>query len=113
MATHFQPDEVLENIEQDRELLGEMVEIFLQTLPEQLSQLRAACQDSALDRVAGAAHSLKGSLLTLSASQGSELAARLEQAGRARDAAVVAAILPELESELEALCQELRSFSLS
>ncbi len=113
MARHFQLDQVLENIEQDRELLGEMVEIFLQTLPEQLSQLREACQDKALDRVAGAAHSLKGSLLTLSADQGSKLAAHLEQAGRARDGATVAATLRELESELEALCLELRSLSLS
>ncbi len=87
-----------------------MVEIFLQTLPEQLSQLRDACQDKALDRVAGAAHSLKGSLLTLSADQGSKLAAHLE---RARDGATVAATLRELESELEALCLELRSLSLS
>ncbi len=90
-----------------------MVEIFLQTLPEQVAQLRVACQESAFDRVAGAAHSLKGSLLTLSAGPGSQLAAHLEQAGRAKDAALVAATLPELEAELEALCQELRSFSLS
>lgn len=111
--THFAPDEVLENIEQDRELLSEMVEIFLETLPSQLNDLKAAWREAALDRVAGAAHSLKGSLLTLAAGRGSEMAARIEQAGRAQDAETVRAMLPEFERELDELCQELRSFSPS
>ncbi len=108
---HFQPDEVLENIEGDRELLGEMLEIFLETLPQQLGDLKAAWSDGALDRVAGAAHSLKGSLLTLAAPRGSELAARIEKAGRGQDADTIRALLPEFETELEGLCQELRSFN--
>lgn len=111
--THFKPEEVLENIEQDRELLGEMVEIFLETLPSQLDDLKAAWREGALDRVAGAAHSLKGSLLTLSAGPGSELASRLEKAGRAQDADTVQALMPEFERELEELCQELSAFSPS
>lgn len=90
-----------------------MVGIFLETLPHQLSDLKAAWNDAALDRVAGAAHSLKGSLLTLSAGPGSELAERLEKSARSQDAEAVRSLLPEFERELEALCRELRAFSLS
>lgn len=111
VAKHFQPDQVLENIEHDNELLGEMVEIFLETLPGQFGELKQAWQQGTLDRVAGAAHSLKGSLLTLAAGPGSELAAAIEKAGRTQDPDTVNRLMPEFERELEELSQELRAFN--
>ena len=100
---------MLGRVENDRELLGELVEIFRGDLPRYLAELEQAVQAGDAQAVARTAHTLKGMLSNLAAVQAAAAAAELEELGKSgtiqefaraeeefRDE--VAGVLPELEA---------------
>jgi len=91
----------------DRDLLREIVDLFLVDYPNTLENIRAAV--SACDAVAleHHAHSLKGSVSTFGAEQAFEAALALESKGRNHDLSGVEDGLHQLESALQALRPEL------
>src|SRR6266478_1204172 len=74
--------ELLTRVENDRELLRDLLTIFKEDFPRQLLTLREAVEAKDGDLVATAAHTLRGMLSNLAASQAAATAARLEQMGR-------------------------------
>ena len=78
----FDHEELLARVENDRELLRDLLTIFKEEFPRQLRALREAVDAKDGDRVATAAHTLRGMLSNLAASQAAATAARLEQMGR-------------------------------
>ena len=78
----FDHEELLARVENDRELLRDLLTIFKEDFPRQLLALREAVETKDGDRVATAAHTLRGMLSNLAASQAAATAARLEQMGR-------------------------------
>ena len=81
----FDYEGLLERVEHDRELLRDLLTIFKQGFPRQLLALREAVEARDGDRVAAAAHALRGMLSNLAASQAAATAARLEQMGRQKE----------------------------
>src|SRR6266404_5604160 len=81
----FDYEGLLERVEHDRELLRDLLTIFKQGFPPQLLALRQAVETRDGDRVATAAHTLRGMLSNLAASQAAATAARLEQMGRKKE----------------------------
>lgn len=81
----FDHQELLARVENDRELLRDLLTIFKEDFPRQLLALREAVEARDGDRVATAAHTLRGMLSNLSASQAAATAARLEQMGRKKE----------------------------
>ncbi|PYT48940.1 MAG: hypothetical protein DMG44_12805 [Acidobacteria bacterium] len=78
----FDHQELLARVENDRELLRDLLTIFKEDFPRQLLTLREAVEAKDGDLVATAAHTLRGMLSNLAASQAAATAARLEQMGR-------------------------------
>src|SRR6266481_1335052 len=81
----FDHQELLARVENDRELLRDLLTIFKEDFPRQLLTLREAVEAKDGDLVATAAHSLRGMLSNLAASQAAATAARLEQMGRKKE----------------------------
>ena len=78
----FDHQQLLARVENDRELLRDLLTIFKEDFPRQLLTLREAVEAKDGDLVATAAHTLRGMLSNLAASQAAATAARLEQMGR-------------------------------
>ena len=78
----FDQRELLARVDNDRELLHDLLRIFKEEFPRQLQVLHEAVGSGDGERVTAAAHTMKGMLLNLAASQSAASAERLEQLGR-------------------------------
>jgi len=78
----FEVDELLARVDNDRELLRELLDIFKDDSPRHLQALREAIGRSDIGRVASEAHALKGMLSNLSAKPAAAGAAALELLAR-------------------------------
>lgn len=87
----------------DEELFAELAELFRDEGPRVASEIREALAAGDAVGVRRSAHSLKGSAGYVGGTATASAAGRLETAGEARDLASAAAILSELEPELERL----------
>jgi two-component system, sensor histidine kinase and response regulator len=92
---------VLSNVDEDKTLLADMLEVFLQDYPKQLVELREAINSGDAARTAHAAHSLKGAIGYFGAQTAHTLAYELETRGRRAELDGAAAVLQQLERELE------------
>jgi CheY-like chemotaxis protein len=107
----FDRQAVLERVDGDKELLQEIVDLFLAEAPELLSTIREsiACRDSiTLEHVA---HSLKGTVSSLGAGAAREAALRLEIVGRSGDLQNAEVARVELEREITSLMRALANFT--
>jgi HPt (histidine-containing phosphotransfer) domain-containing protein len=106
-------DAALERVGGDLEMLREVAGLFL----EESSRLMAAVEQALLtgdgQRLARAAHSLKGSVSTFCAQQAYEAARALETAGRNEDLSQAARDLARLSSAIDALAPELSALACS
>jgi CheY-like chemotaxis protein len=92
---------VLAYVGGDRQLLGELLGIFLEDGPGQLQALRAAAAGADPAALMRAAHTLSGSLKVLGATAAIALVGRLEALGREGQLEGAAALLARLEPEIE------------
>lgn len=83
--TIFDLPELLARVENDRELMRDLLQIFKEEFPRHLQALRDAVDSLDSQKVATEAHTLKGMLSNLAASSAAGAAARLEQLGRSRE----------------------------
>jgi PAS domain S-box-containing protein len=106
--------EVLDREELERrfegvgELLYEVIDLFCESYPAQLSQVRQGLQEGDGKAVERACHALKGSVSTFAAHRAAEAAARVEAWGRCGELARAEAHLAPLEEETERLAAALR-----
>jgi HPt (histidine-containing phosphotransfer) domain-containing protein len=98
---------LMERLDGDQELLGELVELFLADCPRLLEEIRAAVESDDAEQLMRAAHTLKGSVSNFCASDAAEAAQKLESLGRAGDLAVAPEYLATLEPIMERLNAEL------
>ena len=103
--------QLLDRIEDDRALLGELVELFRDDYPMHLQAAQKAIDEHNPDELERAGHTLKGALGNLSAKQASALALDLEMMGKANELGNSQSTLDRLQHEighavsaLEALC---------
>jgi len=75
-------EQALNQVEQDRELLSEVVEIFVDTAPDLLNDLKRAATDADAEALRKAAHSLKGAAANICAEPMRATAFDLEQMGQ-------------------------------
>jgi PAS domain S-box-containing protein len=101
------PDAALARVEGDRELLHEIIGLFLGEAPERMGEIRAAISDRNGNALERAAHSLKGSVSYFGAPRAYGAALRLESIGRDGDWADVEAAGKELEQALALVTQAL------
>jgi len=81
----FDSEELLERIENDRDLFKEVIRIFVQDTPGLISLLGDGISERNGGRVEKAAHTIKGSCAMISAKRLEGLAHQLEMMGREND----------------------------
>ena len=72
----------LKNLDGDKELLAEMIALFLEEMPQLLASLNAANNNSDLLELGNIAHAIKGSVSCFCANEAIKLASGLERAAR-------------------------------
>jgi HPt (histidine-containing phosphotransfer) domain-containing protein len=103
----FDTEELLVRVDNDRELLRDLLVIFREEFPRILRTLREAVEAQDGNRVATAAHNLKGMLLNLAANQAAITAGRLEQLGRRGEASRYAEVFAVFEGDTGKLLPQL------
>lgn len=80
---------------------GEIIDVFLQTTPGRLRDIKAACQRGPTLGLASLCHSLKGAAVQVGARQMAELCARMQTAVRAGQAEELKKMAGELEADFD------------
>jgi PAS domain S-box-containing protein len=105
----FNLSELLERVDNDRELMKELLEIFKKDFPQHREQLLAAVVAGDMKRVGTMGHALKGMFGNLAAGRAASLAANVERIGKGADAAALPAAVQALEAETATLLPLLES----
>jgi two-component system, sensor histidine kinase and response regulator len=102
--------ELLARVENDRELMRDLLSIFKKEFPQHLHSLRQAVESRDAERVSVAAHTLKGMLLNVAATQAASAAAQLERLGRVGKSSEFQAGFAALESEAGKLLSQVEAY---
>jgi PAS domain S-box-containing protein len=105
----FDQGELLARVDNDHELLSELLMIFKEEFPRHLQALREAVESRNADRVAAAAHALKGMLLNLAANHAAASVGRLEQMGRSGETAGFQDAFAAFEKDASSLVPQLEA----
>ena len=107
LAAQIDLPALLVQVENDRDLLAELVELFLQSSPRLLEEAQAGLARGDWQTVERASHALKGAMQNIAAVPAAQAAAALEEAGRTGDAARAAASLARLKFKFAELVEAL------
>ena len=102
--------ELLVRLENDRDLLRELINVFKEEFPPLLQSLQQAVARGELKNVEATSHMLKGMLLGLSVTRGATQASRLEQMAREGKTSGLANGLALFENEVGHLLPELDTY---
>jgi HPt (histidine-containing phosphotransfer) domain-containing protein len=97
----FDREEVLRRFENRRDLLQELIELFIENGPPLFEKVRAAISAGDAQELEYAAHSLKGMIATFGAADCAAAALELEKIGRSRELSGAQAALAELTPRYE------------
>lgn len=101
--------DLLNRVDNDRELVSELFLIFKSVFPSHLQRLSDAVAKKLPKQVEAESHTLKGMLLNLSAVRAAAIAAELENLGREKKIADMNEALTEFQSEVETLLLQMES----
>jgi len=91
---------VLAGVDGDRDILAELISVFLEDCPGQLAKLTGTIERGDLEGAGERAHSLKGALGAVGAHAAHAGAARLESLARAGDVAGLRAAASNVRAEV-------------
>lgn len=94
----------------DEQLLGDLIQFFMEDSPGLLERIKAAHQSGDAKQLERAAHSLKGLASNFGAQTLVHNALALELLGKAGDIHSAASFIGKLENGLEQLCAELTPY---
>jgi PAS domain S-box-containing protein len=93
----------------DKGLLEELATLFVEDSANLIAQIREALREQNPERLEKAAHTLKGTLGSLSANAACDAAIKLHEMARRRDLTEAPIVFQELEKETESVRKELKS----
>lgn len=99
---------MLQRIDGDESLLRELLTIFLEESPKQLTSLQLAIESRNPEEVERTAHSMKAELGYLGLANAAQTAKDLERLGHERNLQPVAGLLVSLKSEVSAVSKVMR-----
>ena len=85
------------------EFVGQMIDLFLQYVPQKLTEARAAAQDGDWGGVRKAVHPIKSSAANMGASSMHDLATRIEQLAGEQRGELISGLLVELEAAYQSV----------
>ena len=103
--------EASDRVEGDHGFYIELASDFLGEFPQTLGKLRAALSEGDAQQVERTAHTMKGALLNLAASEASLVAQKIEERGRSKNLTDVDSMVRSLEADVarfKAAIEELR-----
>jgi HPt (histidine-containing phosphotransfer) domain-containing protein len=103
----FDQQAMLERLMGDQDLIGTVIEVFLDDIPQQLSDLLRMISAGDVAGTERLAHSIRGASGTLAAERFSETAHKIELEARGGEIGRAAAHVPELEARLAELTSAL------
>jgi HPt (histidine-containing phosphotransfer) domain-containing protein len=109
LGANFEVAELLARVDNDRDLLRELLDIFKDDAPRHLETLRDAVARGDTAKVASEAHALRGMLSNLSAKKAGAAAATLEQLARTGQVADFAASFCLFEQQMRQLMPEIEA----
>jgi two-component system, sensor histidine kinase and response regulator len=102
--------QALDAIDGNRELLGELIDIFREECPKLRAEIAASLQSGNLPGLRRAAHTLKGALGHLGAAGAVQLAQQIEDHARRASADAIHPLWPLLQTQLDEINQALDQF---
>ncbi len=90
----------LARVEGDEALLSELVQVFLEEVPEQLRSMQQGLAAADCEVIERTAHTLKGELIYLGLTEIAEKAKEIEHQGRKRNLEAAAELLPDFNAQL-------------
>ena len=108
--TVFDKDEALKMFEGDEEFLKELVEIFVNDAPEQMSEIREAVDSRNSEALEKSVHKLKGAVAYFGNSATTDTAFKLETMGREKNLDGVKEVYGTLVKDVENLMNALKEF---
>ncbi len=101
-------EELLEEVEDDREMLAQMFQIFEGDAGGRVARIRSAIEAGDSNTLMEEAHALKGGIGNFFADVPFDTAYRLETLGKEGNVSGAFAVLAELEGQLDTLKTEIR-----
>ncbi len=111
MSTVIDMKALNQRVDGDRDLLSEIVELFLEQSPRAMSNIQIAIISQDTRMLEAAAHGLRGYLVSLHAERAAEIALQLELKGRLNDCVGIRYIFSKLEEEISLLSSILKPFT--
>jgi signal transduction histidine kinase/DNA-binding response OmpR family regulator/HPt (histidine-containing phosphotransfer) domain-containing protein len=99
----------LEKVDGDEPLLRELIQIFLDEIPQQLANLQQAIETSDFDAIERTAHRLNGELRCLGLTDAADNARELERLGEDRVLQPAAKVFAAFREQLSATASEMRN----
>jgi HPt (histidine-containing phosphotransfer) domain-containing protein len=100
--------ELLKRVDGDMELLQDLVDLFLEELPQRLEALRAALDQDDLESLHEKAHAIKGSVSNFAAAAAFEAASQVNDLARSGTRNGLKQAIDVLEQEMSRLQPALR-----
>jgi two-component system, sensor histidine kinase and response regulator len=100
-------DALMDRVDGDRELLKEMVVVFLEGSGSNMETFRSALESRDLPRLAASAHALKGCVANFSTRGAFETVSSLEALAKHGDVEAAREQYAQLSRQVEQLCGEL------
>ena len=104
----FDLKKALEQVGGDREILKEIIDIYCEEYPKQLSQIQQAIDKNDTATVGEVAHTIKGAVGNFGAIAAFEAALCLEKIGKSGELSKAMSAFSELKEKLEQLERELK-----
>lgn len=101
-------DQAIKNLDGDKDLLTDMIQLFLEEMPLLLANLNDAYRENNLFELGNTAHAIKGSVSYFCAAEVTECASRLERAAHQKDATDYRTLKEALEHGANSLMDVLR-----
>ncbi len=108
--TVFDKDEALKMFEGDEEFLKELVEVFINDTPEQMSEVREAVDSRNSKTIEKSAHKLKGAVANFGKNATTDTAFKLETMGKENNLVGVEEVYGTLVKDVESLTNALMEF---
>ncbi len=108
--TVFDKDEALKTIDNDKEFLKELVEIFINDAPEHMSEIEEAVNSRNSEALEKSAHKLKGAVANFGKNATTDTAFKLETMGKENNLDGVEEVYDTLVKDVESLVNALKEF---
>jgi len=107
----FDWQRALDSLDGNRQLLGELIDIFREESPKLRTEIETAIAAGDLTSLRRAAHTLKGALGHLAAGKARQIAEQVEELARGQNLQAARQLWPRLQSELDQLNPALAEFA--